>query len=90
MLSLLTLHAEFAINRGFPRLFEVKKEKKLTDTGLYGFSRIWKILLDGKLDIGWFGKNRYQSTFYIKCTFNKILKPEQYCPFSNIREIPYP
>jgi hypothetical protein len=25
-----------------------KKEKKLTDTGLYGFSRIWKILLDGK------------------------------------------
>jgi hypothetical protein len=25
------------------------KRKKLIDTGLYGFSRIWKILLDGKL-----------------------------------------
>jgi hypothetical protein len=40
--------AETAIIRGFSRLFGDLKEKKLTDTGLYGFSRIWKILLDGK------------------------------------------
>jgi len=33
--------------KGFRVYFE-KKEKKLTDTGLYSFSRNWKILLDGK------------------------------------------
>jgi hypothetical protein len=44
----LILNAEITINQGFPRLFGDKKKKKLTDTGLYGFSRIWKILLDGK------------------------------------------
>ena len=52
--------AEIAINRGFLRLFE---KEKLTDTGLYGFSRIWKILLDGKFGHGMVRGNRYQSTF---------------------------
>jgi hypothetical protein len=39
--------AEIAIIQVFVRL-EKLKEEKLTDTGLYDFSRIWKILLDGK------------------------------------------
>jgi len=43
-----TLNAEITINQGLPRLFGDKRGKKLTDTGLYSFSRIWKILLDGK------------------------------------------
>ena len=43
-----------------------QKKEKLTDTGLYRFSRYWKLLLDGKLDIGWFGKEALPINFLIQ------------------------